>query len=262
MTMSATPRLFVESDLAEGGAVRLVDDQAHYLTRVLRLGSGAPVRLFNGRDGEFDAELAASTRNAAELRIARRVREQATLPDLWLLFAPLKKTRTDFVVEKAVELGVREIRPVLTERCEAQAVRTDRLQRLAIEAAEQTERLDVPPIREAQRLDLALKGWNPARSLYFCDEAGDEGDRPWGGNAGRAAPMADVLKNSSVSAGAVLIGPEGGFSLAERAMLRKLDIVRPVGLGPRILRAETAAAAALAIWQAVLGDWRSSPDTH
>jgi 16S rRNA (uracil1498-N3)-methyltransferase len=190
------------------------------------------------------------------------VREQATPPDLWLLFAPLKKTRTDFVVEKAVELGVREIRPVLTERCEAQAVRTDRLQRIAIEAAEQTERLDVPPVREARRLDLALKDWDPARLLYFCDEAGDEGDRPWGGEAGRAAPMADVLKAAPAPAGAILIGPEGGFSPAERTMLRKLDFVRPVGLGPRILRAETAAAAALAIWQAVLGDWRSSPETH
>jgi 16S rRNA (uracil1498-N3)-methyltransferase len=262
MTMSATPRLFVESDLAEGGMARLAEEQAHYLTRVLRLGIGAPVRLFNGRDGEFDAELAGSTKNAAELRIGRRVREQATPPDLWLLFAPLKKTRTDFVVEKAVELGVREIRPVLTERCEAQAVRTDRLQRIAIEAAEQTERLDVPPVQEARRLDLALKGWDPARLLYFCDEAGDEGDRPWGGEAGRAAPMADVLKASPAPAGAILIGPEGGFSPAERTMLRKLDFVRPVGLGPRILRAETAAAAALAIWQAVLGDWRSSPETH
>jgi 16S rRNA (uracil1498-N3)-methyltransferase len=151
---------------------------------------------------------------------------------------------------------------VLTERCEAQAVRTDRLQRIAVEAAEQTERLDVPPVREAQRLDLAFKGWDPARLLYFCDEAGDEGNRPWGGDIGRAGPMADVLKSSPSPAGAVLIGPEGGFSPAERAVLRKLDFVRPVGLGPRILRAETAAAAALTIWQAVLGDWASSRDTH
>jgi 16S rRNA (uracil1498-N3)-methyltransferase len=262
MAMSATPRLFVESDLAEDGVARLVEEHAHYLTRVLRLGPGAPVRLFNGRDGEFDAELAASTKNSAELRIGRRVRGQAPPPDLWLLFAPLKKTRTDFVVEKAVELGVREIRPVLTERCEAQAVRSDRLQRIAIEAAEQTERLDVPPVREAQRLDLALKNWDAARPLYFCDEAGDEGDRPWGGEAGRAAPMADVLKSSPSAAGAVLVGPEGGFAPAERKMLRSLDFVRPVSLGPRILRAETAAAAALTIWQAVAGDWRASPQTR
>ena len=256
MVMSATPRLFVESDLVAGGVARLVEDQAHYLTRVLRLGPGAPVRLFNGRDGEFEAELNTAAKASVDLQVGRQVRPQLAPPDLWLLFAPLKKTRTDFVVEKAVELGVREVRPVLTERCDAQSVRIDRLQRLAIEAAEQTERLEVPPVREAQRLDAALRGWGSSRLLYFCDEAGGDADRPWGGAAGRAAPMADVLKQSPTAAAAVLIGPEGGFSPAERKMLRGLDFVRPVSLGPRILRAETAAAAALTIWQAMSGDWR------
>ena len=262
MVMSATPRLFVESDLIVGGVVRLIEEQAHYLTRVMRLKPGAPVRVFNGRDGEFDAELGAAAKNSAELRIGGQVRSQQAPPDLWLLFAPLKKTRTDFLVEKAVELGVGEICPVITERCEAQAVRSDRLQRIAIEAAEQTERLEVPPVREAQRLDGALKGWDPSRLLYFCDEAGEDGDRPWGGESGRAAPMVDVLKHAPSAAGAVLIGPEGGFSPTERRMLRSLDFVRPVSLGPRILRAETAAAAALTIWQAIAGDWRAARQSH
>jgi 16S rRNA (uracil1498-N3)-methyltransferase len=262
MAMSATPRLFVESDLVADGVVRLVEEQAHYFTRVLRLKPGATVRVFNGRDGEFEAELGAAAKNSAELRIGPCVRPQQAPPDLWLLFAPLKKTRTDFLVEKAVELGVGEICPVLTQRCEAQAVRSDRLQRIAIEAAEQTERLDVPPVREAQRLDAALQGWDPSRPLYFCDEAGEDGDRPWGGPSGRAAPMVDVLRQSPSASGAVLIGPEGGFSPAERKMLRSLDFVRPVSLGPRILRAETAAAAALTIWQAISGDWRASGQTH
>lgn len=261
MAMSATPRLFVEGDLAEGGVSRLGEAHAHYLTRVLRLGPGGRMRLFNGRDGEFDAELVSAARNSVEARLGGRVRAQSSPPDLWLLFAPLKKTRTDFLVEKAVELGAREIHPVLTERCEAQVVRAERLLRIAIEAAEQTERLDIPGVHEARALNLVLADWDAARPLYFCDEAGDDGGRPWGGDAGRAAPMADILRRSPGPAGAVLIGPEGGFAPAERKMLRSLDFVRPVSLGPRILRAETAAAAALTIWQAIVGDWRASGQT-
>lgn len=231
-------------------------DQAHYLTRVLRLGPGDVVRVFNGRHGEWGASLTASTKSTATLELRERVREQAGVPDLWLLFAPLKKSRTDFVVEKAVELGVAEIRPVITERTDADAVRVDRLQRQAVEAAEQTERLDVPPVRDATKLMAVLNGWDANRVLLFADEAGDDAERPWGGAAGRAGPIADVLKALADGPAAILIGPEGGFTTAERAHLRKQSYVRPVGLGPRILRAETAALAALSLWQAIRGDWR------
>ncbi len=254
--MSATPRLYVAPDLIEGVDLVLDGDQAHYLTRVLRLGVGDAVRVFNGRHGEWDATLAASTKSTASLQLGDSVRAQAGGPDLWLLFAPLKKARTDFVVEKAVELGVAEIRPVLTERTDAETVRVDRLQRLAIEAAEQTERLDVPPIRDAAKLMLLLNGWDASRILLFADEAGDDAERPWGGEAGRGRPIEEVLRGLPDGPAAVLIGPEGGFSPSERAHLRKQAFVHPVSLGPRILRAETAALAALALWQSIRGDWR------
>jgi len=254
--MSATPRLYVAPDLREGLEIPTDANQAHYLTRVLRLAAGSSVRVFNGRDGEFDASLSAFTKSTAQLRLGARVRPQQATPDLWLMFAPLKKARTDFIVEKATELGASEIRPVLTERTDADTVRTDRLQRIAIEAAEQTERLDVPPVCEAARLEQTLTGWDESRLLMYADEAGDEGGKPWGGDAGRAKPIADVLKTPGVGRAAILIGPEGGFSPAERKRLRSLSYVRPVGLGPRILRAETAAVAALALYQALAGDWR------
>ncbi len=254
--MSATPRLYVAPDLVLGEDIPIDGDQAHYLTRVLRLGVGDPVRLFNGRDGEFEASVSAVTKSTARLALTKRMREQAGVPDLWLLFAPLKKARTDFVVEKAVELGAAEILPVITERTDADTVRVDRLSRIAIEAAEQTERLDVPPVREAAKLKPLLAGWNHKRLLLYADEAGDEQGRPWGGEAGKAGPIADVLGALSDGPAAILIGPEGGFSPAERKWLRERPFVRPVGLGPRILRAETAAVATLALWQALRGDWR------
>ena len=254
--MSATPRLYVAPDLREGLEIPTNTDQAHYLTRVLRLAVGAPVRVFNGRDGEFDASLSAFTKSTAQLRLGARVRPQHATPDLWLVFAPLKKARTDFIVEKATELGASEILPVLTERTDADIVRTDRLQRIAVEAAEQTERLDVPPVHDAVKLDQALSGWDAARILIYADEAGDEGGKPWGGEKGRARSIADMLKSLNAGRAAILIGPEGGFSPAERKRLRSLPYVWPVGLGPRILRAETAAVAALALYQALAGDWR------
>ena len=254
--MSATPRLYVAPDLAGGADMILDGDQAHYLTRVLRLDPGDPVRVFNGRDGEFETALVASTKSTATLRIGDRMREQAGVPDLWLLFAPLKKARTDFVVEKAVELGAREIVPVLTERTDAETVRVDRLARLAIEAAEQTERLDVPPVREAAKLFPLLDRWDANRVLIFADEAGDDQERPWGGEKGRAGAVADVLAALPEGPAAILIGPEGGFSPGERARLRSLPFVQPVSLGPRILRAETAALAAMSLWQTIRGDWR------
>lgn len=253
--MSATPRLFVPDSLAPGETIRLTEEQAHYLRTVMRLGAGAPVRLFNGREGEFDGVVEPAGKRDADVRIGAQTRRHHLPPDLWLLFAPLKKTRTDFIVEKAVELGALELHPVLTERTDAQTVRTDRLQRIAQEAAEQTERLDVPPVRDAVQLHVALRSWDPARTLWFCDESGDEAGRPWGGEAGRPDAMLARVAGTGAPA-AILIGPEGGFSLAEREWLRGHAFVRAIGLGPRILRAETAAIASLTLWQAACGDWR------
>lgn len=234
----------------------LAEEQAHYLTRVMRLHAGDQVRLFNGRDGEFTSHIRAVGKRDATLIVGVSSRDQASPPDIWLLFAPLKKARTDFIVEKAVELGAAEIRPVLTRRTGADSVRVDRLQRIAVEAAEQTERLDVPPVREAETLEAALRGWNAARLLFFADEAGEDGARPWGGEVGRAAPLAAVLSHNPSTSAALLVGPEGGFDPVERVWLRSLPFVRPAGLGPRILRAESAAIAGLALWQALAGDWR------
>lgn len=254
--MSATPRLYVEADLSTEGSAPISEEQAHYLLTVLRLEAGAPLRLFNGRDGEFEGRIAREGKRRAHATELRRLREQTAAPDVWLLFAPLKKARTDFVIEKATELGAARLMPVFTERSDAQAVRTDRFHRIAIEAAEQTERLDLPDIAEAIRLDTALQVWKSARTLIYCDEAGDDGGKPWGGEAGRAPPALAVMASATPPPAAILIGPEGGFSPAERMLLRSLPFVRPVGLGPRILRAETAALACLALWQAAQGDWR------
>lgn len=256
--MSATPRLYVAPDLGEGEDITLDADQSHYLTRVMRLEPGAPIRVFNGRDGEFDAELSGGTKSAATLKLSKQIRQQHAVPDLWLMFSPLKKARTDFLVEKAVELGVAELHPTLTERTDADVVRVDRLQRIAIEAAEQTERLDVPHVREAEKLvgRLASWAWDATRTLIYADESGDDGEKAWGGDKGRAGLISDVVADLRGKPVAILIGPEGGFSAVERKRLRELPYVRPVSLGPRILRAETAAVAALTIYQSVAGDWR------
>jgi 16S rRNA (uracil1498-N3)-methyltransferase len=254
--MSATPRLHVEADLAAGAQIRLTTDQSHYVLHVMRLGLGGRVRLFNGADGEFDAELVSAGKNAVQLGVLSRTRAQAACPDLWLVFAPLKKDATDFLIEKATELGVAELHPVFTDRTVSREVRLDRLRRIAVEAAEQTERLDVPRVQEGAKLARAFADWDPKRLVFHADESGDDGARPWGGETGRARPMAEVVRAEGSARAAILIGPEGGFSPMERAWLKSLPFVRAVGLGPRILRAETAAVAALTVWQSVAGDWR------
>ena len=246
------PRLFVEDDLAEGATLALARDQAHYLTTVLRLQAGAPVLLFNGRDGELAGEIADMGRKGARVAVRAQTREQAAGPDLTLLFAPLKKSPTDLVVRMGTELGVRAFRPVLTERPQADRVNTERLSSIAREAAEQCERLDVPRIHEPVRLGEALLGEAP---LMFCDESGDPGVR-WGGGAGRGAPAARALADAPTGPWSVLIGPEGGFSPSERGAIRARPAAYAVSLGPRILKAETAAAAALTLWGAVRGDLR------
>tara|TARA_R110002094_G_scaffold93678_1_gene95026 strand:+ start:1196 stop:1972 length:777 start_codon:yes stop_codon:yes gene_type:complete len=258
--MSSMPRLFVNSDLVAGAPFALDEDQSKYLTRVMRLGSGDPVRVFNGRDGEWRAEISKVESRRADLTPIDQLRSQ-TRPGgaaLTLLFAPVKKSETDFIVEKATELGVARVQPVITERTQTRTVRLDRFQKIALEAAEQTERLDLPDVSDAVSLDAALAALPAGTAVIFCDEAGDEADAPWGGQAGRARPMADVLPEIKDRPAAILIGPEGGFSGVERNFLRGRAETYPVSLGPRILRAETAAVSAMTLWQALCGDWKSA----
>ncbi len=254
--MPTTPRLFVSADLSAGRAVALDEEQSNYLLRVLRLGAGDEVRLFNGRDGEWNAALSAAGKKAEVTPVSQlRLQPPPASPALTLLFAPVKKDQTDLIVEKATELGAVRVVPVLTQRTQTRTVRLDRFRKIALEAAEQTERLDLPEIAEVATLDAALAALPPGTAVIFCDEAGDEAGAPWGGEAGRAGPMRAVLNGLAGRDAALLIGPEGGFTGEERAFLRGRASTWAVSLGPRILRAETAAIAAMALWQAVCGDW-------
>lgn len=244
--MSHIPRLFVDHPLAIDQSVALSADQSRYLTRVMRLQPGAKVRVFNGIDGEWRCVLAGTPKSSV-LDPVEQTRTQTTVPDLTLLFTPIKKARTDFIIEKATELGVRAIQPVLTDYCQTNRVRTDRFQTLAIEAAEQTERMDVPNIHKAHNLMNALSDWDRTKPIIFCDESSE------------AAPFANLTGKLTGRAAGILIGPEGGFSPKERKMLRALDFVIPITLGPRILRAETAVVSALTLWQSLVGDWQKAP---
>ena len=254
--MSVEPRLYVEAPLEADAVLDLDRDQAHYLVNVMRRKAGDGVRLFNGRDGEWRAEVASADRKRASLQIVQQRRSQSAAPDMALYFAPVKKARTDFIVEKATELGVASITPVITQRTQSDRVRTDRMQALTREASEQTERLDLPVIHEPLSLTQMIKAWDAARTLMFADESGDSQTEPWGGEHGRARPIAEALAGRERDGKwAMLVGPEGGFSVEERTLLHAQTFVLPVSLGPRILRADTAAAAALSVWQSMLGDW-------
>ena len=246
---STNVRLYVEQPLGQGQSVALTREQAHYLFGVMRLMQGDALSLFNGRDGEWRAEVAEAGKRGGTLVCAVQTAPQGAPPDLWLVFAPIKKARTDFIVEKAVEMGAARIIPVLTDFTNSERIRRDRLQAHALEAAEQCGISYVPEVAELVRLDRLLAGWAADRALYFCDEAlAGEGASSWEKYAG--GPGAEP------PASAILIGPEGGFSEAERTRLAALPFTRPIALGPRILRADTAAVAALALWQAHVGDWR------
>ena len=236
------PRLYIDADFAEGGAVNLPQSQAHYLGSVLRLKVGAGVRVFNGRAGEWLAEITQIAKREAVLTLKTCLRAQASAPDIWLLFAPVKKARTDFIIEKATELGAARIMPVITARTQFSKIRMDRMQAHIIEAAEQTERMDLPRADAPVKLSALLEGWDKTRTLIFADEAGD------------AVPAAQGLADCPAPC-AILIGPEGGFSPTERERLRAQSFVTPISLGPRILRADTAALAALSLWQSMNGDW-------
>ncbi len=252
MTEGIATRLHVEEHLAEGVAVGLDHGRAHFLRSVLRLAKGARVALFNGRDGEWLARLEGLGKGWASLAVERRLREQDETPDLWLAFAPIKRARIDFLAEKATELGVARLLPVFTRHTAVGRVNVERLAANAREAAEQCRRLSVPEVAEPRELFALLSDWPAERRLLLCSEAGE------------ARPIAEVLAElaeSGAAAGpaAVMTGPEGGFAPDELDALTKLPFVTPVGLGPRILRADTAALAALACWQAVLGDGRRRP---
>ena len=237
-------RLFIPHDLAPGAELALDAGQSRYLAAVMRQEVGDEVALFNGRDGEWRARISAVTKRAVAVRAETLTRPQAVGPDLDLIVALVKRGRLETIVEKAAELGARRVRLVATERTNADRARVERLSAIATEAAEQTGRLDVPEIFEPAKLDRLIADWPEGRRLLFCDEAGD------------AKPILDALKDEPVGPWAILIGPEGGFSPRERQMLRGLSNVTPASLGPRILRADTAAISALTLWQAALGDWR------
>ncbi len=236
-------RLYVTADLGEGVAVTLDEGQTHYLLHVLRARAGNLISLFNGRDGEWLAEIAEAGKRGVTATCRKQTAGQHGTPDIWLAFAPVKKTPSDYLVQKAVELGVSVLQPVFTRRTIVTRINEERMAANAVEAAEQSERLTVPEIRAGVSFDKLLASWPTERRLLFCDEGGD------------AKAMTQAARESRGGPTGILTGPEGGFDPAERAAVRALPFVVPVSLGPRILRADTAALAALAIWQSIAGDW-------
>jgi 16S rRNA (uracil1498-N3)-methyltransferase len=236
-------RLFVPNDLSAGAGVVPTVDQSRYLTSVMRLAVGAELLLFNGRDGEWRATIVEATKRGCLLKADAQTRPMETGPDLDLIIAMVKRSRVETIVEKAAELGARRVRLAITRRTNVDFVKLGRLDAIAMEAAEQTGRLDVPEVADPEKLDKILDAWDPARRLVFCDEGGD------------ARPAIEALAGTGDPA-AILIGPEGGFAPEERERLRGLSFVTPVSLGPRILRADTAAISAMTLWQAAAGDWR------
>jgi 16S rRNA (uracil1498-N3)-methyltransferase len=235
-------RLYIPQPLSTGAALAPTLDQSRYLTQVMRLKAGDELRVFNGRDGEWRCSVAEVLKRGCLLKAEERVRDQILPPDVELILAVVKKSPLEFAVEKATELGVRRIRLVRTARTQPQTIRLDRLDIIAVESAEQTGRMDVPEIVASEPLDALLDGWDPERRLMFCDETG-------------GPPALTALPKAGGQAWGILIGPEGGFSPDERDRLRALPFATAVSLGPRVLRADTAAVTALALWQATLGDW-------
>jgi 16S rRNA (uracil1498-N3)-methyltransferase len=229
----STPRLFVDQPLTDGGEVHVAGPQAHYLLNVMRLKQGAPVKLFDDISGEYLATVANAGKRDLVLHVEAKLRDREPVPDLWLVQALIKKDRLDWIAEKACELGIARFVPLLTARCVVDKVKEDRLRSQMIEAAEQCERTALPEIAPLTKLAELLKHWPANRTLYFCDERGGEVFAPSAGPA------------------AIVIGPEGGFTNDENAMIRAHPAAKPVSLGPHILRADTAAIAAIAVWMAI-----------
>ena len=238
-----TPRLHVETPLSEGAEFALAQEQGHYLIHVLRQSSGDAVALFNGIDGEWLGYITTVTKKSVHVRLERLTAEVQAPPDIDYLFAPLKHARLDYMVQKATELGARRLRPVITQRTIAERVNLDRMKANAVEAAEQCNLVFVPEVLEPLPLAKVLANWDPSRRLIYCDET-----------ASVANPI-EALKNIAPPA-AVLVGPEGGFTLEERQHLKSLSFVTAISLGPRIMRADTVAIAAMAVVQATIGDWK------
>ena len=236
-------RIFADVELEKGNKVELSPEQSHYLVSVMRLQSGDNILVFNGKDGEFDCTLSVQGKKSVVIDINEQTKVFESVPDAWLLFAPLKKDCTDFVIEKATELGIAKIVPVITKYSISDKVKTSRYQSQAIEAAEQCRRLDVPTIDEAMSFEKLLNSWDEKRTLYYMDET----------LAGQ--PVSEAFGNAPAPV-AFLIGPEGGFSEQELAVLRSKKYAKGVKLGNRILRAETAALSAISCWQALSGDWK------
>jgi 16S rRNA (uracil1498-N3)-methyltransferase len=235
----STPRLFVEQPLELGATLNIAGNSAHYLLGVMRLKEGAPVKLFDNISGEYLATVARISKRDLDLTVESKLRARETTPDLWIAQALVKKDRFDWIAEKACELGVARFVPVLTARCIVDKVKDDRLSAHMIEAAEQCERTALPYISPLTKLEALLKDWPAERTLYFCDERG-------------GAPFLEAI---SPEPAAILIGPEGGFTDGENASIRAHPNARPVSLGPRILRADTASISAISIWMAKNGDW-------
>jgi 16S rRNA (uracil1498-N3)-methyltransferase len=236
-------RLFVRDRLEGEAVIDASPEHSHYLLTVLRMAEGAEILVFNGRDGEWRAAVEPKSRKAARLRLIEQTRPQPPRPDLIYCFAPLKQGRLDYLVQKAVEMGAGFLQPVITQHTQVAKVGTDRLHANAIEAAEQCGILAVPEAGEPMKLDRLLAGWDRERRLIFCDEDS---------NTNNPLPALQAITEEKIG---LLIGPEGGFSDDERRQLRSLPFVTAIPLGPRILRADTAAVAALALLQATVGDW-------
>lgn len=237
---ASTPRLFVDQPLADGMTLTLDGARANYLGNVMRLRSGDPVRLFDDVSGEWIAEVADVAKRSITLHLVGKLRAREDVPDLWLLFAPIKKGPIDWLVEKATELGAARLQPIITQRTVVDRLNLDRLRANMIEAAEQCDRTALPSLGEPVKLPTLLKGWDAKRELLFADETG-------------GTPIAEIAQTGPA---AILIGPEGGFTHEEREAVRATPGATGISLGPRILRAETAAAAAISAWMSKAGDWR------
>lgn len=238
------PRLYIDTPFSAGTEITLDKAQAHYIGTVLRKPVGDSVRIFNGREGEWRAEITVVDKKRGTLHVAEQLRPHHDCPDVWLCFAPVRKHRNAFIFEKGTELGVSRFQPVITARTQFPKMSLEKEQAQIIEAAEQTERLDLPEMHAGVTLAELLSGWDKKRWLIFADEAG--------GAANAKILLGDMPYGTPC---AILIGPEGGFTPEEREILRGKDYVHPVSLGPRILRADTAALSLLTLWQANLGDW-------
>lgn len=244
MKKNIKPRLFSTQKLEINSLWQPEESQTHYLLNVLRLAINDEIKVFDGQSGEYIGQICSLAKKSCSIRIIEKIREMEFCPDLWLLFAPVKKDKTDFIIAGATELGVAQIMPTITERTITERIKKERYEAQVIEACEQCRRLDVPKISNPQTLEKVLEAWPQDRILYFMDETGNGGD------------IQTVFKNAPKAKAAILVGPEGGFSEKELKLLREKSFAQAVSMGKRILRAETAVNAALACWQATCGDWK------